>query len=293
MNLSPQTHIYKVTEECSIQADVYLPEGDRRKSAILYIHGGALIFGSRTWAPTEQFELYLKAGYAVVSIDYRLAPETKLPAILEDIQDAYNWLITNGPELFNIDPDRIAVTGSSAGGYLTLMSGFIVHPRPRALVSFYGYGDIAGDWYSCPDPFYSKEPAVPMEEARKGVSGPVIAGSEEFEPRWRFYLFCRQKGLWPKEVTGYDPHTQPEAFVPFCPDRNVTSDYPPTLLLHGDQDTDVPYELAQQMAAKLEENHAPHRLITMNGMGHGFDDLKNPKVAEVFEEVLDFLKETL
>ena len=63
MDLSPQTHSYKVTEECSIQADVYLPEGDRLKPAILYIHGGALIFAIRTWAPTEQFELYLKAGY--------------------------------------------------------------------------------------------------------------------------------------------------------------------------------------------------------------------------------------
>jgi acetyl esterase/lipase len=297
MDLSPQTHIFKVTGDCFIQADVYQPEGEGRKPAVLWIHGGALIFGTRKWVAAEQFNLYLNAGTVVVSIDYRLAPETKLPAILEDVQDAYHWLITSGSELFNIDPDRIAVMGHSAGGYLTLMTGFMVHPRPRALVSFYGYGDIVGDWYSCPDTYYSKEPAIPMEEARKEVGGPVISGSEDFEHRWQFYVFCRQKGLWPEEVTGYNPHTQLEAFEPFCPARNVTPDYPPTLLLHGDQDTDVPYELSVQMAAVLEENHVPHRLITMGGMGHMFDSnpdgLKNPKVAEAFVEVLDFLKKNL
>ena len=101
----------------------------------------------------------LKAGYAVVSIDYRLAPETKLPAILEDLQDACKWVREKGPELFHIDPKRIAVMGGSAGGYLTLAAGFRVDPRPTVLVSFWGYGDIAGPWYSRPDPFYSQDAA--------------------------------------------------------------------------------------------------------------------------------------
>ncbi len=120
----------------------------------------------------EQVELYLTAGYTVVSIDYRLAPETKLQAIFEDVRDAYDWVISQGPELFNVDPDRLAVIGHSAGGYLTLMAGFLFHPRPKALVSFYGYGDILGDWYSRPDPYYNLEPALAPETACKGVGGP-------------------------------------------------------------------------------------------------------------------------
>ena len=124
---------------------------------------GRLIVGSRDvldFAPLrEQLNRYLKAGYTVVSIDYRLAPETKLDGIIEDLKDAFKWVRAKGPAEFRIDPDRLAVVGGSAGGYLTLMSGFCVEPRPKALVSFYGYGDIIGDWNKRPDKHYSKEKA--------------------------------------------------------------------------------------------------------------------------------------
>jgi acetyl esterase/lipase len=69
-----------------------------------------------------QLDRYLAAGYTVVAIDYRLAPETKLPGILEDVQDAYGWLRKTATEL-RIDPTRIGIVGHSAGGYLALMAG--------------------------------------------------------------------------------------------------------------------------------------------------------------------------
>ena len=72
----------------------------------------------------------------MVSVDYRLAPETKLPAILEDVRDAYRWVREKGPGLFHADPGRIAISGGSAGGYLTLASGFMDDPPPKALVAF-------------------------------------------------------------------------------------------------------------------------------------------------------------
>jgi acetyl esterase/lipase len=291
-------------QDCQIPADIYRSPGDEQRPVILWIHGGALIFGDRSMLPPEQVELYLTAGYTVVSIDYRLAPETKLQAIREDVRDAYDWVISQGPVLFNVDPDRLAVVGHSAGGYLTLMAGFSVHPRPKALVSFYGYGDIVGEWYSRPDPYYNQVPAVAPETARQGVGGTVITGSQAHQ-RWLFYLYCRQQGLWPNEVTGTNPLTAPWEFKKFCPEQNVTQDYPPTLLLHGDKDTDVPYELSVQMAKALKEQHVPHRLITMKGLGHAFDSLpnglherepsglKHPKVAGAFDAVLAFLNDQL
>ena len=186
------------------------------------------------------------AGYVVVSIDYRLAPEVKLPAIIEDVRDACRWVRDRGPELFRVAPDRIAVMGASAGGYLTLVSGYAVEPRPKALVAYYGYGDVAGAWYSRPDPFYRTQPLVPDSEARAGVGGAVRSETAtNYENRRRFYLYCRQQGLWPKEVAGIDPDKEPKAFDPFCPVRNVTAAYPPTLLIHGTKDTDVPYEQSE------------------------------------------------
>jgi acetyl esterase/lipase len=288
-----QTYTYKVVGDCAIQADVYRAPGDSVRPAILWIHGGALIMGNREGLRLEQLEKYLKAGYTVVSIDYRLAPETKLAAIIEDVQDAYRWLREKGPGLFGIEPGRIAVIGHSAGGYLTLMAGFCLTPRPKALVAFYGYGDIAGKWYAGPDPFYSRQPAVSKETAYQSVGGRVIAASAGGN-RSAFYLYCRQQGLWPKEVTGHDPDREPKVFDPWCPIRNVTKEYPPTLLLHGDQDTDVPYEQSVLMARKLEESHVDHNLISMANRGHGFDrEMQAPAVAAAFDTVLAFLKKYL
>ena len=288
-----RTVTFKVVGTCQIQADVYTVPTDAARPAIVWIHGGALISGGRQNIHSGQLDLYVRAGYAVISIDYRLAPETKLPAIIEDVQDAFRWVREEGPELFGIDPHRLAVIGHSAGGYLTLMAGFCVDPRPRALVAFCGYGDIAGAWYSRPDPFYSQQPAVSRAEAEAAVGGEILsnASGPEHRQRGRFYLYCRQQGLWPGEVTGHDPDAEPRAFDPFCPQRHVTREYPPTLLLHGNRDTDVPYEQSVVMARELAGAAVKHQLLTVPGGGHGFDSgMEAPMVARAFEVVLAFLE---
>jgi acetyl esterase/lipase len=287
------TFTYKFADGHPILADVYRPADNRVRPVILWLHGGALIFGDRTNIRNAQLARYLQAGFVVVAIDYRLAPETKLPGVIEDLQDAYRWVRTEGRMLFRADPKRIAVVGHSAGGYLALSAGYQCQPRPRAVVSFYGYGDITGAWYSRPDPFYLKQPAVSAEQAWQAVGNtPISEGNAE--RRFKFYLYCRQQGLWPKEVGGWDPATAPDKFDPYCPVRNVTRHYPPTLLLHGDKDTDVPFEQSEMMARELERHHVKHRLIRIRGGAHGFDgDLNDPRAAAAFEEVIAFLKKRL
>src|SRR5208283_2374088 len=219
------TYTYKTVEKCEIKADVYRDGGDKVLPVAVWIHGGALIMGNRAGIDTALRDRLLAGGFAVVSIDYRLAPETKLPGIIEDLQDAFRWVRGKGPELFHIDPKRVVVLGGSAGGYLTLMSGFCVDPPPQALVSYWGYGDIAGAWYSKPDAFYRTKPLVPKDEAYAQVAGPVLS-EPDGKNRGRFYLYCRQQGLWPKEVAGLDPEKEPKAFDPYCPIRNITIKYP-------------------------------------------------------------------
>ncbi len=295
---SRKTYTYKTVKDCVIQADIYRLPGEQVRPVILWIHGGALIFSDRGSVRQHQPQRYLQAGYVVVSIDYRLAPETKLPEIIEDLQDAYQWVRKRGPELFRIDPDHVALVGNSAGGYLTLVGGFLLKPRPKALVSFYGYGDIRGQR---PDPNYLNLDRIEKEEAYKVVSGKMLSGSPIF-PRVTFYNYCKQNGLWPREVAGVDPDREPELLERFCPVRYVTKEYPPTLLLHGDKDRDVPFDESVRMAAALERHNVPHQLIVMKNYDHLFDvfpggwpsehppaELKDPKVIEAFNAVVAFL----
>src|SRR5258707_1376975 len=190
LQLVPKTYVYKTAGGCEIKADVYNSNGSVRKPVIMWIHGGALIAGSRV-APPEW--LNPEGRYVVVSIDYRLASETKLPAIVEDIRDAYRWVREQGPGLFRIDAERMAVAGMSAGGYSTLMTGFSVSPRPRALLSLSGYGDITTPWYSRPSPYYLRQPAISKEQAYRSVGTRCVTASEKGDDRWTFYLYCRQQ----------------------------------------------------------------------------------------------------
>jgi acetyl esterase/lipase len=284
------TYDYKVVGDCRIKADVYGATRDVVRPGVIWIHGGALIMGHRGGVDRALLDGLIAAGYVVVSIDYRLAPEVKVPAIIEDVRDACRWVRERGPELFRVAPDRIAVMGASAGGYLTLVSGYAVEPRPKALVAYYGYGDIAGAWYSRPDPFYRTQPLVPDNEARTGVGGAVRSETAvNYEGRRRFYLYCRQQGLWPKEVAGIDPDKEPKAFDPLCPIRNVTTAYPPTLLIHGTKDTDVPYEQSETMDRELTRKGVKHELITVPGAGHGLVGVDPAVVAGVRRRVLSFL----
>jgi len=294
MDIATETYTYKVIDECEVKADVYRAAGEGPRPVVVWIHGGALIMGAREGA-TGRAMRYVAAGYTVVSIDYRLAPETKAAGIVEDLCDAIRWVREDGPARFGIDSERLAVVGHSAGGYLTLMSGWCVDPPPTALVAFYGYGDVVGQWYSRPSPFYCQQPVVSREQAYAAVGGPVIATSTGTDNRHRFYLYCRQQGIWPQEVVGHDPDTEPDAFTAFCPVRNVSSDYPPTLLLHGDRDTDVPHELSVMMARELGGAGVEHELITIAGGEHGFDAAPEgrPQVERALERVIQFLGQHL
>ena len=117
--LSKHTQPYKVVGDIEIRADVYRTPGNGVRPAILWLHGGALIFGDRSTIAPEQLERYRSAGYTVITANYRLAPEVKLEAIIEDIRDAYQWVRVTGPELIQIDPGRIAVIGHSAAARWT------------------------------------------------------------------------------------------------------------------------------------------------------------------------------
>lgn len=283
-----RTFVYREAAECDLKADVYVPDGPGPHPGVVWIHGGCLITGSREGLRTSQREAYLAAGYVVIAIDYRLAPETKLPAIVEDLEAAFRWAREAGPTLFALAPQRLAAVGHSAGGYLALIAGFRLPVRPSAVVSFYGYGDIIGDWYARPDPFYCAQPTVEEAEARAVVGKGVVSETHDGE-RYRYYVYLRQHGLWPFGVAGHDPQAERDWLAPFCPVQNVGPGYPPTLLLHGDRDTDVPYAQSVMMAQELSKARVEHDLITIREGEHGFDAGTDAPAHEASARAIVFL----
>jgi acetyl esterase/lipase len=288
------TYTYKQVGDLELKADVHRLDDRELRPVLVWIHGGALMGGGRERFSGQVHRL-LNDGVIVVTIDYRLAPETKLPAIIEDLEDAFKWLHTRGPELFQADTTRVGVWGHSAGGYLTLTAGFRVKPAPQVLVSAYGYGDLIGEWYSTPSPHASHRRIKMTEsEARAQVTGAPIANNRDRKGNASaFYELCRQKGLWPEAVSGWDPRREAEKFHPFMAVKHVSAKYPPTFLMHGTNDTDVPYEQSVMMAAEFKKHGVPHEFISLQNGEHDFSGADPAAVEKAYREALAFVKKHL
>jgi len=290
-----ETVVYKEVGPLAIKADVYYYTDTQVRPVIVSLHGGALIMGHREnlSGPVKNFAL--TNGYVLVSFDYRLAPETKLPAIIEDIEDAFRWLRKEGPKRFHIDPDRIAVTGGSAGGYLTLAAGYRVQPRPRVLLAYYGYGDLIGDWYSKPSQHARHNPRkITAEEAWPQVSGPPVADARERKGDGGiFYNFCRQTGQWPKAISGWNPRGEAERFYSFMPLKNVDPAYPPTVLIHGTADTDVPFEQSELMAQQFLKHGVAFQFHPIANAEHGLAGGDRGEIESAQRQAFEFVKRYL
>jgi acetyl esterase/lipase len=290
-----ETYTYKRAGGVAIEADVYAPAATSPRPVVVWLHGGALINGNRAYVPEWLRDACATEGLVLLSADYRLAPETKIPHILDDVGDLFRWVREAGPRLLDADPRRVAVVGESAGGYLTLATGFRVDPRPVALVSLYGYGDLIGAWYTSPSPHacHHQLRLTAGEAARLAAGPPISDDRRRAGDGHAFYQYCRQHGRWPFEVSGWDPVRDAERFRALMPIANVSSDFPPTLLIHGDLDTDVPVEESERMARALRECGVDHRLLTLARAEHGLDGAGEREVVAAFGEATSFLRRHL
>lgn len=107
---------------------VYTPDGEAPHPALVFYHGGGWVIGNLDSHDSVCRTLANKAKCVVIAVDYRLAPEHKFPAAVEDAYDALQWVAVHANE-FNIDPNRIAVGGDSAGGNLAAVACIIAKER--------------------------------------------------------------------------------------------------------------------------------------------------------------------
>jgi len=274
------TYTYKTVGDLKIKLDVILPPIPPPASGfpvLFTIHGGGDIQGQKSTAlnPQEVTET-MNRGWAIVAIDYRLIPGVFLADILEDVQDAYQWMRTELIKSVPINIDLVTVIGRSAGGGLAVLSGYKLTPRPQAIIGFYSFCTNWTDPYA-----YKPETPVPLVfvAAANKLAVPVVTEytmSGETDPKnvlWNGVLASGKMGWL---VTTHDPaFPQTEIMAQlktFSATENMDENYPPTYLAHGLVDTLVPYSQSVQLANKLKEYNIPYVLDLVPGANHNFDN---------------------
>ncbi|MCH8744610.1 MAG: alpha/beta hydrolase [Chloroflexi bacterium] len=121
--------------QSQIPVRIYTPEGSGPFPALVWFHGGGWVVGDLDTADATARNLTVGSGCVVVSVDYRLAPETKFPGPAEDCYSATQWVAQNAATI-QVDPGRIAVGGDSAGGNLAAAVSLMARDRGGLAIEF-------------------------------------------------------------------------------------------------------------------------------------------------------------
>jgi acetyl esterase/lipase len=223
--------------------DVFLPDrGQGPWPVVVYVHGGAWMMCDKSDLQVEPALYGLTKGWAVVSVNYRLSSEARYPAQLHDVQAAIHWVRANA-SVFDFDPRRVAVCGSSAGAHLAAHAA-LQGARSKTI----GVG-AAVIWYG-PTNF------LKMDDYLRESGAGVADHGEVESPESR--LLGGKISLLPELVRDANPETW------------ITSEAPPFLIQHGTADPIVPWQLARDFALRLEVTIGKSRveLDLIPGAGH-------------------------
>lgn len=247
----------------SVTMDVLSPVGGTGTfPAILMVHGGGWSAGSRTEYHALMQEL-APYGIVTLSMDYRLVPQSRFPAQIEDVKCALRWMKAHAVEL-HIDPNRIAAIGGSAGGHLVALAGTSIglwdqyggntdqSSRVRCMVLHGAPTDLEYAWQT-----------ADLQTAR-GVAGRNML----------------------RALLGVDYEVNPYWYRQASPYFYIGSQTPPTLLIHGALDDIVPVNQSERFVAKLQTFGIIHDAILVPDGDHGGFGTNSQKVSERFQHFL-------
>jgi len=231
---------YGRASDIALRLDLYRPKNISQPTAgLVFIHGGGWAAGRRKDYRYYGIKLAEK-GYVVASISYRLRDVAPFPAAVEDAKCAVRWLRAHA-EQYQIDPERIAVAGGSAGGHLAMMVGYSSDIPP--LEGNGGYPKVSSRVQVVVD-FY----------------GPVDLTTQ----------FARQNSLVVNFLgKPYDEAAQ--VYQQASPLSYITADDPPTLIFHGSSDRIVPIHQAEVLVEALKKAGVAYQFHRLEGWSHGMD----------------------
>jgi acetyl esterase/lipase len=222
--------VYGRVHGAALVADIALPSGNGPFPAIVSVHGGRWVGGSKTDPSTIKVAQWAELGFFAMSIDYRLTGCTPAPACYQDLLCAVRWLHAHA-KTYQIDRARIFLVGQSAGGHLV------------SLAATLGDGPFAktGGWDDQPSDF----------RAAISVAAPYDLVSLDWGKYWA-----------PAGVE------QEAAAREASPIEHVAAKNKPLLIIHSDDDRSVPVQQAIDMAAKLEVANAKVEFRHYKDKGH-------------------------
>nr|WP_274636085.1 alpha/beta hydrolase [Microbacterium bovistercoris] len=268
-----------------LRMDVHVPQDatpDDPAPVVLWIHGGAWLFGARDrlpagWPPGSVAQLLVDAGIAVASIDYRHLGELSFPAQLHDAKAALRYLRHFATSLA-LDSERIAVWGESAGGHLAALCALTTEPEFEGIVGV----RTGATTVSAAVCFF------PVTDLHT-----MPTGSEGMPEAVRRDLLALHGELPPSPIhilLDGSPLPVDETRRIASPTSHVRADAPPFLLAHGDRDTVVPVQQSELLASALTGVGASVELVVVPGAGHGFDGVD---AAPQLARAVRFLSEHL
>lgn len=223
-----------------LQLDIFAPKDVAGPfPGVVILHGGGWAKGSHEFFRPLGGALASR-GYVAASVGYRLAPRHKFPAQIQDAKCAVRWLRANS-ERYQIDRERIAALGFSAGGHLALLLGMT-----EAKDGLEGEGG-------------NREQSSSVQ-AVINISGPTDLTRPEWPEVTRAILV---------DLFGGSRERMLDAYRAASPLTYVHRGAPPVLTIHGTSDDIVPYEQAQLLHSALRKAKVHARLISLHGKNHG------------------------
>ena len=227
----------------SLKLDLHLP-AKPRAPLIVWVHGGAWRSGSKKDMPLGKL---VADGYAVASVDYRLSTQAKFPAQIHDIKAAIRFLRGHGQQ-WKLPTKKVLIAGDSAGGHLAALVGVSNGSKElegtlgrdgeqssdvQGIISFYGGANLTTILnQSTPHGLSVRVPALELLLGDLPTNAPALASLAS-------------------PVFHVDQHD------------------PPLLLLHGDQDPQMPVNQALELAGAYQKVKAPVQLEIISGAAHG------------------------
>jgi len=262
---------YAATDNPRQMLDLLLPRepGQEPLPVIVFIHGGAWRGGSKEGGRSNVARAVASGNYAGVSINYRLSGESKWPTQIHDCQAAIRWIKSNA-EKYNLNPDRIGIWGSSAGGHLVAMLG--TSAGVTALDGRLGRTPDLSCAVTCVVDFFGPTDFTTMD--RDAIEGSVMQHSAPDSPE--------------SLLMGYQVTTNPEGVATASPITYISKDDPPFLIVHGTRDPVVPYAQSVTFHKALQTAGVSSTLLTVSDGGHGqgFGAEVNQSVMRFFDHHL-------